>query len=128
MALTQLLCGPRASQCGARAYAGRARSGLRVQFSGPPRVICAGLRVGPPGLAQIATPRLRESESERERRKNKKEKEKEKERESERRERKRKKRGKEKNRERKFRAKIQRDLSPLQILIVCSSINKVRGE
>ena len=52
------------------------------------------------------------------------------EREKERRERKRKKREKEKekNRERKFRAKIQRDPSPLQILLVCSSINKVRGE
>ena len=34
---------------------------------------------------------------------------------------------KEKNRERKFRAKIQRDPSSLQILLVCSSINKVRG-
>jgi len=30
-------------------------------------------------------------------------------------------------REIKFKAKIQRDLSPLQILLVCSSINKVRG-
>jgi len=30
-------------------------------------------------------------------------------------------------RERKFKAKIQRDPSPLQILLVCSSINKVRG-
>ena len=72
-------------------------------------------------------------ESERERRKKEKEKEKEKERrERERRERKRKKREKEKeerereNRVRKFRAKIQRDPSPLQILS-CSSINKVRG-
>jgi len=31
-------------------------------------------------------------------------------------------------RERKFRAKIQRDATPLQILLVCPSINKVRGE
>jgi len=31
------------------------------------------------------------------------------------------------NRERKFRAKIQRYPSLLQILIVCPSINKVRG-
>jgi len=64
-------------------------------------------------------------ESERERRKNEKEEEKEKER------RERKKREKEKEeRERenmikKFRAKIQRDPSPLQILL-CPSINKVR--
>jgi len=50
--------------------------------------------------------------------------------ERERRERKRKRKGKkrrkEKNRNRKFIANIQRDLSPLQILLVCSSINKVR--
>jgi len=31
------------------------------------------------------------------------------------------------NRVRKFRAKIQRDPSLLQILLVCPSINKVRG-
>ena len=73
---------------------------------------------------------VRLHESERERRKKEKEKEKEKERrERERRERKRKRKKiwKENNRERKFRAKIQRDLSPLQILLVCPSINKVRG-
>jgi len=50
VALTQLLCGP-------RTYAGWARSGLRVQFSGPSRVICVGLRTSPPNLAQIATPK-----------------------------------------------------------------------
>jgi len=38
-AITQFLCGP-------RAYAGWARSGLRVQFSGPPR------------RARIATPKI----------------------------------------------------------------------
>ena len=63
-----------------------------------------------------------------ERRRKKKRKRKKGERERERRE----KREKEKeerereNRVRKFRAKIQRDLSPLQILL-CPSINKVRG-
>ena len=55
----------------------------------------------------------------------------EKERKKERRERKkrkRKEREKEREiRERKFRAKIQRDPSPLQILLVWSSINKEKG-
>ena len=55
-AVTQFLCGSRASSCGPRAYAGQARSGLPVQFSSPPRVICVGLWAGPLGLARIATP------------------------------------------------------------------------
>ena len=65
---------------------------------------------------------LRKGKWEREKKKERKERErKEKERE-------RKKREKEKEeRERKFRAKIRRNHSPLQILLVCSSINKVRG-
>jgi len=57
----------------------------------------------------------------RERKKERKERErKEKEKEKEERER--------ENREKKkFRAKIERDHNPLQILLVCPSINKVRG-
>ena len=64
-----------------------------------------------------------------ERKKERKEEEKE-EREREKREKREKEkeeREREKKRVRKFRAKIQRDPSPLQILS-CSSINKVRGE
>jgi len=48
--------GPRASPCGPRAYAGRARAGLRAQYPGPPRVFFAGLRAGPAGQALIAIP------------------------------------------------------------------------
>ena len=73
------------------------------------------------------TGEVRKSEKERkererkEKEKERKKREKEKEKEKEERER--------ENREKKkFRAKIQRDPSPLQILLVCSSINKVRGE
>jgi len=74
--------------------------------------------------------KVRKWESEKERKKERKEgererKEKEKEKEKERRERE--KEEEKEERERKYRAKIQRYLSLLQRLLVCPSINKVRG-
>jgi len=40
-------CGPRASPCGSRAYAGRARTSLRTHYPGPPRVFPASRTRGP---------------------------------------------------------------------------------
>jgi len=49
-----LRAGPR----GPRAYAGRARTGLRAHYPGPPRVFYAGLQAEPAGQALIAIPRF----------------------------------------------------------------------
>jgi len=57
------VCGPQASPCGPRAYADRARAGLRTQYPGPPRIFSAGLRAGPAGQTLIATPRNNNSGS-----------------------------------------------------------------
>ena len=69
---------------------------------------------------------MRKRESEKERKKERKKEERERKKKGER-EREREIREIKRKQERKFRAKIRKDHSPLQILLVCSSINKVRG-